>query len=153
MSTPTPVKNIEVQDVSFLSVHHEALIEVGKEILKDSVSIGRKLCKFMIGTSTGAIPVYLAILTFLLPKDFQLGIGAGVTITVPAVGFLIAAILFTIGYLPISARFSLDIIEEVEAVLEKSITYRKCFIWSGMIVFIVSTLSAIIAIVVNIGVK
>lgn len=151
---PSKSKNtVEVQEVSALSPHSEALLETGKAILKDSVTTGREFCKSMIGTSTGAIPVYLGILTFLLPKDFKLGIGAGATIAIPAMGFLLAATLFTLGYLPISGKFSLDIIEEIEAALEQNLAYRKRFIWSGMIVFIVSTLLAILAIIVNIGVK
>ena len=144
---------IEVQQVSALSPHSEALLETGKAILKDSVTTGREFCKSMIGTSTGAIPVYLGILTFLLPKEFKLGIGAGVTIAIPAIGFLIATTLFTLGYLPIAAKFSLDLIEEIEAALEKNIAYRKRFIWSGMTVFIISALLAILTIISNIGMK
>ncbi len=153
MSPSKSTKNIEVQQVSILSPHSEALLETGKAILKDSVATGREFCKSMIGTSTGAIPVYLGILTFLLPKEFGLGIPAGWTIATPAVGFLISAVLFTLGYLPISDKFSLDIIEEIEAALEKNIAYRKRFIWSGMIVYIVSALLSIWAIIVNLGVK
>ncbi|GAP13825.1 hypothetical protein LARV_01581, partial [Longilinea arvoryzae] len=37
--------------------------------------------------------------------------------------------------------------------LEKIINYRKRFIWSGMAVFIVSTLLAILVIIINLGVK
>lgn len=107
----------------------------------------------MIGTSTSAIPIYLGILTFLLPKEFQLGIGPGFTIAVPAIGFLIASILFTLGYLPVSGKFSLDIIEEIEGTLNKIIANRKHFIWSGLTVFVSSTLLAIWAIIINIGVK
>ena len=146
-------KMVEVERVSAISPHSEALFEAGKAILKDSVVTGREFCKSMIRTATGAIPVYLGILVFILPEGFALGIGAGLTIAVPAVGFLIATTLFTIGYFPLSYKFSLDIIDEIEEALEKTIAYRQCFIRSGMVVFIVSTLLAILAIIINIGVK
>ena len=71
MSPTKPVKSAkseEVQQVSVISPHSKALFETGKAILLDSVSTGREFCKSMIGTSTGAIPIYLGILTFLLPK-------------------------------------------------------------------------------------
>ena len=146
-------KSIGVQEVSAISPHSKALYETGKAILLDSVSTGREFCKSMIGTSTGAIPIYLGTLTFLLPKEFKLGVQAGITIAAPAIGFLIASFLFTLGYLPTSGKFSLDIIEEIEETLEKIIANRKRFIWSGLAVFIVSTLLAISAIIINIGVK
>jgi hypothetical protein len=107
----------------------------------------------MISTSTSAIPVYLGILTFVLPEKFILGVNAGLTIAIPAIGFLAAAILFTMGYMPVSGKFSLDIIEEIEKTLEKIIAYRKRFIWSGLIVFVSSVVLAIAAIIINIGVR
>jgi len=153
MSPSKSSKLVEVQQVNVISPHSKALYETGKAILLDSVSTGREFCKSMIGTSTSAIPIYLGILTFLLPKEFQLGFGPGLTIAVPAIGFLIASTLFTLGYLPVSGKFSLDIVEEIEETLEKIISYRKRFIWSGLAVFILSTLLAIWAIIINIGVK
>lgn len=152
MSPSKSAKSVEVQQVSSISPHSKALYETGKAILLDSVSTGREFCKSMIGTSTSAIPIYLGILTFLLPKDFQLGIEPGLTIAAPSIGFLIASTLFTLGYLPISGKFSLDIVEEIEETLEKIITWRKRFIWSGLTVFILSTLLAIWSIIINIGV-
>ncbi|MBK9926317.1 MAG: hypothetical protein IPP66_13635 [Anaerolineales bacterium] len=153
MSKTAAKKAIEVQEVSLLSAHSEALIEIGKGIVKDSVTTAREFCKSMISTSTGAIPIYLGILTFILPNKFELGVPAGVTVAAPAVGFLIAAIIFTFGYLPLADKFSLDIIEEIQNALEKNLAYRKRFIWYGLGVFIVSTLLAIYVIVINIGVK
>jgi hypothetical protein len=153
---PSPMKadtTVEVQQIGVISPHSKALYEAGKAILLDSITTGREFCKSMIGTSTGAIPLYLGLLTFLLPEKFVLGSAGGVTIATPAIGFLLAAILFTLGYLPISGRFSLDLIEEIEQALEKNLAYRKRFIWSGLTVFVLSTLLAIWAILLNLGVK
>lgn len=156
MSAAKPTKStrsVDVQQVSTISPHSKALYETGKAILLDTVSTGREFCKSMIGVSTGAIPIYLGILTFLLPKEFGLGISAGWTIALPAIGFLVTSLLFTFGYLPVSGKFSLDIVEEIEGALEKIINSRKRFIWSGLVVFVFSTLFAIWAILINIGVK
>lgn len=144
---------VRVIQSTAISPHSKALYKVGESILSDSLESGRDFCRSMIGTSTGAIPVYLGILTFLLPEKFILGFGAGLTVAAPSIGFLIASALFTIGYLPVSGEISLDIVEEIERTLEKIINYRKRFIWSGMAVFIVSTLLAILVIIINLGVK
>lgn len=153
MSSSKSTDIIEVQHFSAISPHSKALYEVGKSILLESTAIGREFCKSMIGTSTSAIPIYLGILTFLLPENFILGVGAGITIAVPAIGFLLGAVLFTFGYMPLSDKFSLDIIEEIEQTLENNIMHRKRFIWSGLSVFFLSTVLAIWAIIVNIGVR
>jgi hypothetical protein len=145
--------NIRVEHVHAITPHSKALYETGKAILLDSVTTGREFCKSMITISTGAIPVYLGILTFILPKEFRLGWEAGLTVSIPAVGFLVAATMFVGGYLPISGRFSLDILDEIEEVREKSIAHRQRFIRFGLAFFGGSTLWAIAAIIINIGVK
>jgi hypothetical protein len=144
---------VEVEQVGALSPHTKALYEAGKAILLDSLTTGREFCSSMIGTSTGAIPIYLGIITFLLPEKFALGFSSGLTIATPAIGFLLAATLFTFGYMPVSGKLSLELPEEIEQALEKNISHRKRFIWSGMAAFVISTLLAIGAIVINLGVK
>jgi len=153
METNSLAEVVEVQDVVAITPHSEALYEAGKQMLIDSISTGREFCKTMIGTSTGAIPIYIAILTFILPEDFILGVAGGVTIAVPAIGFLLATTLFSAGYLPATGKFSLDIIDEIEKERDRIIKSNLHFIWYGLGAFIVSTLLAIWAIIINIGVK
>jgi len=143
----------EILSIVDVSPHSKALYEAGKSLLIDSITTAREFCKSMITISTGAIPIYLGMLSYLLPKDYSLGVGAGITIAFPAIGFLIAAIIFVGGYLPITSKFSLDIIDEIEHERDKVIIHRSRFIWAGVVVFIISTLSAISAIVVNIGAR
>jgi len=59
----------KVVAVSTISPHSKALYEAGKSLLIDSVTTAREFCKTMIGISTGGIPLYLGILSYLLPKD------------------------------------------------------------------------------------
>jgi hypothetical protein len=158
MATTKPKKkdnesSIQVISVTDVSPHSKALYEAGKSLLIDSVTTAREFCKSMITISTGAIPIYLGMLSYLLPKDYKLGANAGITIAVPAIGFLIAALIFVGGYLPITSKFSLDIIEEIEHERDKVINHRRKFVWSGVIVFILSALAAISAIVINIGAR
>jgi hypothetical protein len=136
-----------------ISPHSKALYEAGKSILTDSLETGREFCKSMIGMSTGAIPIYLAILTFMLPEKYKLGFAAGGLIALPAIGFLIASLLFVIGYLPVSGEISLDDVDEIDRERTRIIRHRIAFIWSGFGLFMISTLGAIWAIFLNIGVR
>lgn len=146
-------QNLEVLAITDISPHSKALYEAGKSLLIDSITTAREFCKSMITTSTGAIPIYLGMLSYLLPKDYRLGTQAGITIAIPAIGFLIASVIFVGGYLPIASRFSLDVIDEIERERDKIIKHRRRFIWSGVIAFIISTLLAITAIIANIGIR
>lgn len=136
-----------------ISPHSKALYEAGKNILVNSLEAGREFCKSMIGTSTGAIPVYLGILTFMLPEKYVLGASAGWLIALPAFGFLISVALFVFGYFPTMGNISLDDIDEIDHERTRIIQRRMTFIISGSIVFAISTLGAIWAIIVNIGVR
>lgn len=138
---------------AILTPHERALYEAGKSLLLDSATTVREFCKSMIATCTGAIPVYLGILTFLLPKEFVLGSAGGWTVALPALGYLTATILFTLGYLPATHRFSLDVIDEIQQAIEQNLARRMRFIWAGLMAFVLSTLYAIVAILINIGVK
>lgn len=155
MKTTKSKKNngssIQVTGITDVSPHSKALYEAGKSLLIDSITTAREFCKSMITISTGAIPIYLGILTYLLPKEYTLGVRAGITIAIPAIGFLIAAVIFVGGYLPVASKFSLDLVDEIEEERDKVIRHRSRFIWSGVAVFVLSTLLAISAIIINIG--
>ncbi|MCB0103053.1 MAG: hypothetical protein KDD74_13480 [Anaerolineales bacterium] len=148
-----PKKTTNVLYSTPISPHSKALYEAGKTILMDSLETGREFCKSMISISTGAIPIYLGILTFILPEKYQLGYAAGGLIAIPAIGFLITSLIFVIGYLPISGEISLDDVDEIDRERIRIIRHRSKFIWIGFVLFILSTLGAITAIIVNIGVR
>lgn len=150
---PEPSNNMEIENVQAVTPHNQALYEAGKSLLVDSIATGREFCSSMIGISTGAIPIYLGILSYLFPKDYVLGVAAGITLAAPAIGFLAAAVVFIYGYLPIAGNVSLDIIEEIDAERKRMIQYRQCFITAGVITFTISTVLAIGAIIINIGAR
>lgn len=135
------------------SPHSKALYEAGKTILVDSLETGRDFCKSMISTSMGAITFYIAILTFILPDNYILGIAAGGLIVSPAIGFLITSVIFIFGYLPRIGELSLDDLEEIERERNRIITHRTTFIRIGLSFFIISTLCALWVIIINIGVR
>jgi hypothetical protein len=146
-------QEIEITDVAPLLPNDLAIYEAGKALLVDSIPVGREFCKSMLTTSTSAIPIYLGILSFLLPKDYLLGVNRGIFIAVPAISFLISAIIFAIGYMPDGGKLSLDIIDRLEEERTRIILRRGRLIWAGLTVFVLSTLLAIFAVVINIGMR
>jgi hypothetical protein len=144
---------VKIVDIDGISPHNKALYEAGKAILVDSINIAREFCKFMIGTSIGAIPIYLGLLKYFLPENYSLGKIAGFTIAFPALVFLLASILFTLGYLPGKSEFSLDIVEEIKENRDIILNRLNRFIWIGLFVFILGLVLAIGSIIVNIGVR
>jgi hypothetical protein len=136
-------EKIKVEQVTEVTPHNKALYETGKSLLIDSITTGREFCKFMITVSTSAIPVHLGLLKFVLPDKYTLTFYQGIITVIPAIIFLVAAIIFTIGYYPQIGNFSLDIVEEIERERTSTIRRRrKITIW-GFIVFIIATLSMI----------
>lgn len=144
---------VEVLQAEAVSPHSRAVYEAGKTILIDSIKTGRDFCQFIITTSTGAIPVYLAIIIFLLPKDYALGTLRGILVAGPAFIFLIAALIFAYGYFPTGDCFSLDIIDEIEKARNRIIGRRKKLAAIGFGIFAVATLYAITVFITEIGAR
>ena len=68
----------------------------------------------MIATSMSAIPIYMALLKFVLPARYVPTLGIGRLPLVPAVLFLAAGVVFLISYFPQRAVASLDLPDEIE---------------------------------------
>lgn len=149
----TEKESFTVESVSEITPHNEALYEAGKKLLTESITVGREFCKSMISINTGAIPIYLGILAFLLPKDYLLGFLKGIIIIIPALLYLLATIVFAFGYLPRTGEFSLDIVDEIAKERLIAISRMKRFIYAGFVCFVIATIMAIIVIILNIGTK
>jgi hypothetical protein len=143
----------QIESIGSITPHNKAIYEAGKSILIDSIATTRGFCKSMINISTGAIPIYLGILSYLLPNDYSLGITAGITLAMPAIGYLITATIFIFGYLPIEGKFTLNIVDQIELERNRIIEYRRKLIIAGVIAFVTSTLLAIGTIIINIGAR
>lgn len=142
---------ITVESISELTPHNEALYEAGKKLLTESITVGRDFCKSMISINTGAIPIYLGILVFLLPEDYLLGVPRGIIIIIPPLLYLLATIIFAFGYLPRTSEFSLDVVDEIAKERQIAISRMKRFIYAGFSCFAAATVMAITVIISNIG--
>jgi hypothetical protein len=151
--TPDDSPSIEVIEVAAMSPHDQAVYEAAKTVLVESIKTGREFCKFMIGSSTSAIPIYLAILAVLFPEDYVLGVTAGIAISLPAIAFLVASVIFTLGYFPVTHEFSLDSVDEFDNVLKQVTRQRSRLIKLGFTIFVLATLIAIFSVIANIGAR
>lgn len=147
------VRTARATAVSAVTPHNRALYEAGKQLLIDSVKTGQEYCKSMITIALSAIPVYLGLLVFLLPEEYVLGWAAGAVIAVPALLFLVAAVLFSAGYMPAVKEFSLDIPAEIGHAREQVLKRRERFIWSGFAFFLLGAVGAICVVIINLGVR
>lgn len=139
---------VKIVSVDPLSPHNEALYETGKEMLKDSVSTARDFCKFMITVSTGSIPIYLGLLKFVLPENAVLSSNEIILSILPPFFFLISSILFIFGYFPQIDYLSLDIVDEIKQMYEKTLKKRKIFTNWGIAFYLIGCILAILSILI-----
>jgi hypothetical protein len=126
---------IQVVDAGGLTPHNKALYEAGKKLLIDSVDVGREFCKFMTTTALGAIPTYLALLKLVLPKDYSFQSRDEIIFLVPALLFLLSAILFVLGYFPQKGSLSLDLPDEISRERNATIARRQRFAMGAFLLF------------------
>lgn len=141
---------LEVESIGPLSPQNEVIYEMGKEMLKSSLSIARDFCKFMITSTIGAIPIYLGLFKFVLSENTILsGIKLLLSI-IPLLLFFFSTILFICGYLPKASRLYLDNINDIEQAHDKIIIRRKIFIYLGTTFFFIGIIVATVSILINI---
>ncbi len=140
------VITIPSDQVHPLSPHHRAIHAVGEALIRESLTTGQEFCKFMIRTCSGAIPLYIAILSFVMSQGNN---QAGVTLlaVIPSLLYLMAMVLFVAGYLPAAGGFAPDVIEEIEEFREKCIRRRHALIKLGFTFFLFATLWASMVII------
>lgn len=126
---------IDIESVGDLSPHNKALYEAGKKLLIDSLDVGRDFCKFMTTTTLGAIPTYLALLKFMMPKDYVLSSNADLVMLLPPALFLVSSFFFVLGLFPEKSAVSLDIVEDIERERRNTIQRRYRYSAAGFVIF------------------
>lgn len=129
-------KYIDVENSSTLTVHDEAVYEVGKEMMKDSLKRGSDFCQFMTKTSIGAIPIYLGLLKFIFTDALKTVVFNPWMFFGPTLAFTVASILFAVGYYPKGRKVSLEYLNEITKAIEGTQTRRRFYSISGFVFFI-----------------
>jgi hypothetical protein len=95
-----------------LSPHNRALYDTGAGLLKESAATSRDYCKALIAASFGAIPIYLSLVKLFLKDDQVIG-EISTEWWVPIILFVVAAGIFSVGYLPSLRKISLDLPDKI----------------------------------------
>jgi hypothetical protein len=133
---------VEAFEVGPLTPHTKAVLEAGKTLLIDSVTAGREFCKFMVTTAFGAIPIYIAVLKLRTGQAKIDDVVLSVVAILPIGLFLASAILFSVAYFPTLAKFSLDIVEQIECELRAALWRRQRLVIVSLSLFIIGTVAA-----------
>lgn len=141
--TPVVIKASGVREISTQS---KVLLALGEELMMQSLTKSQEFCKAMIGTSSGAVPIYIGLLTFAMPdrEVFRPNI---IWAIIPPLLFLIAMLIFIVGYLPVKGKFSLEIISEIDEFREKTLKRRNALIRAGVGLFSIGILWASVLVI------
>lgn len=146
-ASPSPAN---AANLTAVSPHNKALYEAGKSLLVDSHATGREFCKSMMSMALGAVPIYIGVLGFITSSQ-SIHAQVSVSLVLPALLFLLAAVLFAISYFPIAKKFSLDIIEEIEAVRQADLRRRRRITHVALAVFVTGVFLAIAIMATELG--
>jgi hypothetical protein len=139
-----------VENVAPLTPHNKALYEAGKSLIVESVNVGSEFCKYMIGISAGAIGVYLSLIKLIVPEGSSLSYHQKIMAMIPNILFVLSMIIFTNGYFPRRAIFSLDIFEEIDQARINAINHRyRWAIWGFAVLCIGLCIGAMVVIVIE----
>ena len=116
-------------------------------MLNDRLDNGKEFCRLMVIMSMSAIPIYLYLLVFALPHDLNLGAIRGIMLLSPAVTLLLAAIIFSLGFLLGKTHFTLDSIEAIEKMRVRIVRHRDRLILLAFICFTIGSVAAMAVIV------
>ena len=136
MSSDSPVQG------GRLTFEDHVLQEAAKEIVLESLPVSREFCKFMVGFATGAVPVYLGLVNLFLPDNFAFASSDRAYLGLPVLGFMLAAMLFVLGYMPKSDPFNLNESHSIEQHRRDAITQRSRLSVAGFGMFAITAIGA-----------
>jgi hypothetical protein len=135
-----------VTDIAGRTVQDAAMEEFGRMLLLNSVEDGRSFCHQMITIATGAIPVYLGLLKLWYPNDDIAIASQNIFFAVPVILFLLAAISFSLGYIPLGYEPSIGNLASIEDTRSKLMHHRSLWGWIGYLLFCLGILVSIFAV-------
>ena len=143
---PAAKDNAQVVRTNLLTPTEAAIAEAGKALFSESAPTGRDYCRFMVPICSGEVPTYLALLKFVgLPGAVLSQPSAIYAISaVPAILFVIAALVFVIGVLPHRfERETLDTPQGADKAYRDAINAGRTASITGTALFIAANLVAI----------
>lgn len=119
-----------------------ALTEYGRQILLKSVETALDFHKTMLGISATFGTLVAALIPTLVwgDKDAVIPEAEGWLFVVPLLLMLLSSVTFAFGYYPRYASISINVIEDIQAAREETISSRKLLAGVGLGLFSASLL-------------
>ena len=131
--------------VAPLSPDEEVMIEAGRRLFLDSLDVGRDFAKQMITASSGAVPIYVALLGI---ADLRHRLTSTlILVSLPALVFLSCTLFFVLALLPRRELMSIQIIDDIRDARNRLMRARYLWIKIGLIAFGSGTLAALACVV------
>ncbi len=127
-----------------LTAQDEAILEVGKKMIYDSLSVGRDFSKHMMTISATTITVYLAIIGFFFNKA-----PVNLYFMLPVILLVLAMLIFGISVYPGKAKLSIELIDEVSEVIQKTVRQRRLFFIAGFSLYALSIILTTLLMIFN----
>lgn len=120
-----------------LSDHNDALIEFGKDSLKNSISVIKEHIKLMIPLTTGVITSYLAVLQFLgITTTSNTSKLSPEALVYPAIIMFWSLVIFLIVSFPILKRLNVNSLPSITAYRNFHMIWKYAGTSLGMGVFL-----------------
>jgi hypothetical protein len=134
-----------------LSIHDEAIVEAGRRLLVESVDVTKNFAQQMITISTGAIPVYVALLG--LAGLRQRNTTTLVLASLPSIAFLVSTLCFVLALLPRKEYLSVQMLDRIQEARGNLLRTRYRWIILGLAIFGLSIMSSIIVVLTLMGTR
>lgn len=110
----------------------------------DSLTVTQVFCRLMVQASLIAVPAYLALFMIAVPFDVNAGVERGLILATPVVEFVIAAIIYSAGFLIAVPHNDLETSEILSRMRSRAVRDKMKFILLGSVPFLVGVFSGTI---------
>lgn len=135
---------VKCSDPEAASPGNAALFETGKQIQTNSLLVASSFCTSMVGVSTGSVAVYTGLLALVIPKSSSLLWPSDLWSIIPAVGFIVAALLFALGAYPHMGSMRLSFPASIEQFRDDAIIWRAMLTLIAFVILCLALIGAFI---------
>jgi hypothetical protein len=133
---------IVIEEAQLLTPLDEALLDVGKDLIKESVNQSREFHKTMLGLtatfSTLMASFFVILAIGVTNTPLKLDTIQRIFLIVPVFLMLISSLFFALGYYPRSTNIAIEDLTEVAIIVENVLKNRKLFALLGLLSFILA---------------
>lgn len=135
--------------VAPLSIGEEVVIEAGRRLFLESVEVSRDFARQMITVSSGAVPIYVALLGIADLRHRSTS--SLVLVSIPALVFLSSTLFFVLALLPRKALISVQILDDIREARNRLMSARYLWIKLGLAIFGAGVCSALASVLALMG--